>query len=125
MSVDLFGFPETPEPPAKKRGKPARPVAASAAGAPLPAIAKTPARLEAPAQAPEESALVPVASPLVPAPKFEPPAPHVYSVSEVTRSVRDALEAAVGTVWVEGEISNYRKQSSGHQYFTLKDAQSQ
>jgi exodeoxyribonuclease VII large subunit len=28
-------------------------------------------------------------------------------------------------VWVEGEISNYRKQASGHQYFTLKDAQSQ
>lgn len=26
---------------------------------------------------------------------------------------------------VEGEVSNYRKQSSGHQYFTLKDAQSQ
>jgi exodeoxyribonuclease VII large subunit len=31
----------------------------------------------------------------------------------------------VGTVWVEGEISNYRKQASGHQYFTLKDAGSQ
>ena len=28
-------------------------------------------------------------------------------------------------VWVEGEISNYRKQASGHQYFTLKDSGSQ
>ncbi|HEX8296752.1 MAG TPA: exodeoxyribonuclease VII large subunit, partial [Chthoniobacteraceae bacterium] len=50
---------------------------------------------------------------------------RVYSVSEVTRSVRDALENSVGVVWVEGEISNLRKQASGHQYFTLKDAQSQ
>ena len=31
----------------------------------------------------------------------------------------------MGFVWVEGEISNYRKQASGHQYFTLKDAQCQ
>ena len=31
------------------------------------------------------------------------------------------LEGAIGEVWVEGEISNFRKQSSGHQYFTLKD----
>ncbi len=51
--------------------------------------------------------------------------PRVYSVSEVTRSVRDVLESGIGVVWVEGEISNYRKQSSGHQYFTLKDAASQ
>ena len=51
--------------------------------------------------------------------------PRVYSVTEVTRAVRSALEEQIGTVWVEGEISNYRKQSSGHQYFTLKDDGSQ
>lgn len=51
--------------------------------------------------------------------------PRVFSVTEVTRAVRAALEEQVGVVWVEGEISNYRKQSSGHQYFTLKDANSQ
>jgi len=51
--------------------------------------------------------------------------PRVYSVTEVTRAVRSALEEQIGTVWVEGEISNYRKQASGHQYFTLKDAGSQ
>jgi exodeoxyribonuclease VII large subunit len=39
--------------------------------------------------------------------------------------VRAAIEDSVGVVWVEGEVSNYRKQASGHQYFTLKDAQSQ
>ena len=51
--------------------------------------------------------------------------PRVLSVSELTRAARATLEAQIGTVWVEGEISNYRKQPSGHQYFTLKDAQSQ
>jgi exodeoxyribonuclease VII large subunit len=54
-----------------------------------------------------------------------PEEPRVYSVTEITRTVRTALEERVGTVWVEGEISNYRKQASGHQYFTLKDAGSQ
>ena len=51
--------------------------------------------------------------------------PRVFSVSEITRSVRTVLEDEIGTVWVEGEVSNYRKQASGHQYFTLKDAQAQ
>ncbi len=51
--------------------------------------------------------------------------PRVFSVTEITRAVRSALEEQVGVVWVEGEISNYRKQASGHQYFTLKDAGSQ
>ena len=43
----------------------------------------------------------------------------------LTRSIRSFLETEIGLVWVEGEISNYRKQPSGHQYFTLKDAQCQ
>ena len=51
--------------------------------------------------------------------------PHVYSVSEITRAVRAVIEENVGTVWVEGEVSNFRRQASGHQYFTLKDATSQ
>lgn len=51
--------------------------------------------------------------------------PRVLSVSELTRAVRATLEDHIGLAWVEGEISNYRKQPSGHQYFTLKDEQSQ
>jgi len=51
--------------------------------------------------------------------------PRVWSVSELTRAVRSTLEDQIGVVWVEGEISNYRRQPSGHQYFTLKDAQAQ
>lgn len=54
-----------------------------------------------------------------------PPEPHVFSVTEVTRVVRGVLEAALEDVWVQGEISNYRLQASGHQYFTLKDAECQ
>jgi exodeoxyribonuclease VII large subunit len=49
----------------------------------------------------------------------------VFSVSELNRRVRDLLEGSVGSVWVEGEISNYRRQSSGHHYFTLKDDRAQ
>jgi len=54
-----------------------------------------------------------------------PPAPHVHTVTELTRTLRELLETGIGFVWVEGEVSNYRKQASGHQYFTLKDAQCQ
>ncbi len=51
--------------------------------------------------------------------------PDVLTVSALTRRVRDLLEGSVGEVWVEGEISNVRRQASGHQYFTLKDEASQ
>src|SRR5437868_5965952 len=45
----------------------------------------------------------------------------VYSVAELTRQIRGTLETRFGAVWVQGEISNYRLQPSGHRYFTLKD----
>ncbi len=48
-----------------------------------------------------------------------------YSVTEITREVRDLLEGQLGSVWIEGEISNYRHHSSGHRYFNLKDENSQ
>jgi exodeoxyribonuclease VII large subunit len=49
----------------------------------------------------------------------------VFTVSELTRNIRGTLEAKFGAVWVQGEISNYRLQPSGHQYFTLKDQRAQ
>lgn len=49
----------------------------------------------------------------------------VYSVSELTRVIKSALENAIGTVWLEGELSNVRRPASGHFYFTLKDENSQ
>jgi len=45
----------------------------------------------------------------------------VFTVGELTRQIRGALETKFGAVWVQGEISNYRPQPSGHRYFTLKD----
>jgi exodeoxyribonuclease VII large subunit len=50
---------------------------------------------------------------------------RVLSVAELTTTVRRLLEQHVGQVWVGGEISNFRAQSSGHCYFTLKDASAQ
>src|SRR6202022_1304109 len=49
----------------------------------------------------------------------------VFTVSELTRSIRGALETKFGAVWVQGEVSNYKLHPSGHQYFTLKDARAQ
>ena len=49
----------------------------------------------------------------------------VLSVSELTGQVRRLIEKQVGRVWVSGEVSNFRAQSSGHFYFTLKDASAQ
>jgi len=43
------------------------------------------------------------------------------SVSELTQQIRGALEKRFASVWVEGEVSNYRAHNSGHWYFTLKD----
>ncbi|MCG3177233.1 MAG: Exodeoxyribonuclease 7 large subunit [Candidatus Omnitrophica bacterium] len=50
---------------------------------------------------------------------------RVLSVSELTRGVRFTLERQYASVWVEGEISNLKDHSSGHTYFTLKDAEAQ
>ncbi len=49
----------------------------------------------------------------------------VLSVSQLNRQVRSWLEHEMGTVNVEGEISNLSKPASGHFYFTLKDAAAQ
>jgi exodeoxyribonuclease VII large subunit len=47
---------------------------------------------------------------------------QVYSVAEVNRKARMVLEHAMGELWVEGELSRVTIHSSGHWYFTLKDA---
>jgi exodeoxyribonuclease VII large subunit len=45
----------------------------------------------------------------------------IYSVSEITVNIKRLIESKFPSVIVEGEISNYKRQSSGHIYFTLKD----
>ena len=53
---------------------------------------------------------------------FVPDGATVRTVSQVTDEVRKLLEQGFATVWVEGEISNLARPTSGHIYFTLKDA---
>ncbi len=50
---------------------------------------------------------------------------HIYSVSEINDHIKGLLEKSFPLIWITGEISNFRKPSSGHGYFTLKDARSQ
>jgi exodeoxyribonuclease VII large subunit len=49
----------------------------------------------------------------------------VYSVSGLNREVRALLESGIGNVWVQGELSNLSRPSSGHWYFSLKDGEAQ
>ena len=46
-------------------------------------------------------------------------------VSQLNWVIKQTLEQAVPRVWVEAEISDLSRPSSGHIYFTLKDEQSQ
>lgn len=49
----------------------------------------------------------------------------VLSVTELTWQIKRLLEQQVGEIWVTGEVTNLRSQSSGHIYFTLKDVGAQ
>jgi len=51
----------------------------------------------------------------------QPSEPQALSVTQLLRRMKHALEAQVGEVWVEGEVSNLKQQGSGHWYFSLKD----
>lgn len=65
--------------------------------------------------APEQEAATPLAA---------APSPRVYRVAELADTLRGLLEGALPSVWVQGELSNFRN-PAGHWYFTLKDAQAQ
>jgi exodeoxyribonuclease VII large subunit len=56
---------------------------------------------------------------------MQPSPDQVLKVTALTRLIKGQLESNFSRIWVEGEISNLRKQSSGHVYFSLKDAGSQ
>ncbi len=49
----------------------------------------------------------------------------IYTVSEVSRRLKDLIEGQFGDVWIEGEVSNLRQSAAGHFYFTLKDDRAQ
>src|ERR1051326_9272617 len=50
---------------------------------------------------------------------------RVLSVSQLADELRRVVEEKFRSVWVEGEISNFKVYGSGHAYFTLKDAGAQ
>lgn len=51
--------------------------------------------------------------------------PRPETVTEFTRRVKVLLESGLRPAWIRGEVSNLRAQSSGHSYFSLKDAGAQ
>lgn len=56
------------------------------------------------------------------APVSATPVRDVYSVSRLNREAKALLEGSFPPLWVEGEISNLARPTSGHLYFCLKDA---
>jgi exodeoxyribonuclease VII large subunit len=88
--------------------------------APAPAPKKA-----APAPAPKKAALAPAPKKAAPASRVEPPAPKVYGVGEVVRLASRALEGRFRSIWVEGEVSNLRRMTSGHVFFSLKESNAQ
>lgn len=50
---------------------------------------------------------------------------QVLTVSQLNRKAKQLMESELGTIWLEGEISNFIKAASGHWYFTLKDSSAQ
>jgi len=56
---------------------------------------------------------------------FRPSERRIWTVRDLVASVRTHIERDYSDAWVEGEISNFRAQNSGHLYFTLKDENSQ
>ncbi len=50
---------------------------------------------------------------------------QAISVAELNSLARQALESASPLHWVAGEVSNLTRATSGHIYFTLKDARAQ
>ncbi len=50
---------------------------------------------------------------------------NVYSVSELTHTIKHLLETSLPTLWLEGEVSNFKRHYSQHLYFSLKDESSQ
>ncbi len=53
------------------------------------------------------------------------PPRKIHTVSELTEIIKNLLEREHRSVWIEGEISNFKAAPSGHSYFTLKDEASQ
>ena len=50
---------------------------------------------------------------------------QALTIAELTRQIKVLLESELPPAWVSGEISNFKRHSSGHFYFSVKDEQAQ
>ncbi|MFL3659332.1 MAG: exodeoxyribonuclease VII large subunit [Opitutales bacterium] len=50
---------------------------------------------------------------------------EAHTVSSFTREIKRLLEGSIEAGWIKGEVSNFRRQASGHLYFSLKDESAQ
>lgn len=46
---------------------------------------------------------------------------RIFSVTDITRAVKDVLETEFPFIWVKGQVTNLARPASGHIYFTLTD----
>lgn len=53
------------------------------------------------------------------------PQATAWSVEQLNLQIKQLLEGQIATVWVKGELSNFKAHTSGHFYFSLKDKKSQ
>lgn len=51
--------------------------------------------------------------------------PTILTVSQLTNAIKNSLESGFPHIWLQGEISNFKAQGSGHYYFSLKDSSAQ
>lgn len=51
--------------------------------------------------------------------------PPILTISQVTQAIKLCLEATFPMLWLQGEVSNCKLHTSGHLYFSLKDAAAQ
>ncbi len=55
----------------------------------------------------------------LPLPTAKPTTRRIFTVTELTSEVRELLETTYGEIWIDGELSNYRRWRTGHVYFRI------
>ncbi len=58
-------------------------------------------------------------------PTSESAQPETWTPSQLNRALRLLLESSFGSIWVTGEVTNFKRARSGHCYFTLRDDEAQ
>ncbi len=58
-------------------------------------------------------------------PTTESAPPEAWTPSQLNRALRLLLESSFGSIWVTGEVTNFKRARSGHCYFTLRDDEAQ